>query len=876
MATGAPEFQGALVRLADALSSEARKVTKALARLDQADAMRYATDAYPEIASPFLASAGDFAATWYEDQPTTSDTAFYATPADLPAVEQLGANARWALTQHDPAGALDGSARRQLFNQARETVLNNAEEEPGTKWIRHARSGACGFCRMLATRALTEGHGGAPGLYNTEATASMTPHRKFEVGHDRCRCIIIPLRPGAEYVVPDYLPQWLSDYYLVSRDADDRLLNPQVIADRMEAIGRERGDYGDKMHHKPPGPDIVDLDQSAITSARHLTERNAARADELVRPVAERVKAAKDVAEQADAVVSKASAIAGRVKTVVDVADTLLGDGYPAIRAVKKLVDETDKALVSAKQVTGHAATVTRVAERTLRDTTAIAHGAKQLVDDVSDVLDEAEAIARDAKKLAENTRQAIADVRGAGGLRERANLAVEAAIALRAEGEALVERARGTIDAATDVVEAVGEIPNKLRAPIRDLESLARHVQGVAQDAQKAGEDAGIVVRTVRALVDMLRDGRRADTTEVDEQGAPIRVQSERVTAPADAIEAPARQLALNRAPVRLAIEGPSKVVAGASEIDAPPPDAGAIAEWLDAEDEHRAAVEYWRRVDDENLHSLPPLQRIPEPENLELRPAETVEQSAEPLDGEDEGVADVQADDHQGETPLNRAVRELEEAIAGGDDDAIDRAIAVVDAEEAAEAKAVERRAKGAERRQAAADAEAERMSAAIEAGDDPVQAEADMLMGRPAQVRKVRELAAKFGDEDHARSTVYNATVERIRRRDFMAQARAEGHTGKGFDDLVDSVFARRVDEIYIDAENATRGQLVTRAYVSKFDPKRFWYVNDATARKYMSDELAEWFDANGRITRPVFRQMILDGQTHVRYLGEDYLR
>lgn len=70
MATGAPEFQGALVRLADALAREAKKVSTALARLDQAD-------------------------------------------------------------------ALDGSARRQLFNQARETVLNNAEEEPGTKWIRH-------------------------------------------------------------------------------------------------------------------------------------------------------------------------------------------------------------------------------------------------------------------------------------------------------------------------------------------------------------------------------------------------------------------------------------------------------------------------------------------------------------------------------------------------------------------------------------------------------------------------------------------------------------------------------------------------------------------------------------------------------------------
>lgn len=937
MATAAPEFQGALVRLADALAGEARKISKALARLDQRDAMRYATDAYPEIASPFLAASSDFAATWYEDQPTTNDATFYATPADLPAVEQLGANARWSLTQQDPAGALEGSARRQTFNQARETILNNAEQEPGTRWIRHARSGACGFCRMLATRALTEGHGGAPGLYLSEATATRNTHTKFEVGHDRCRCIIIPLRPGATYVPPDYLPQWLDDYYAVSRGPDDRLLNPQVIADRMEAIGRERGDYGDKMHHRGAvQEDVVNLDQSALVSARHLTERNAARADELVAPARDVVKQAKDVAVRADNVVSKAATVAGVVKNVVDFADAMLGDRYPALRVVKRLIDDTERALGSAAAVTGKVATVTRVAERTVRDTAGIAHGAKQIVDDVQHLFDEVQAIADDARALAGAGRKAVDDRGGSGGLWERANRATEEALRIHTDATALVDRARAGVESAQNLVGAVQEVPSKLTAPLRDVRSLANHVQDVAGAAQMAGADARVAAATVRQIMEAINQREHGNQDQ-----APIKVQSERLDKqgelgqqPLDVEEValPERQLAIQRAPAQLAIEArqptgddmavvedlrrtegdlpPAEILEPRpAETQAPDPIAAGIApDLIDVEvqdqpagatigDQLRAKLAEAERIRDTpddrksaqgrgRAATAKRQQRIyfnkaqVEQAQAELDAAiadGTADQPAEqpkPKRAKSRPLADVEAERRAaGDAAIQKSIDDFEAAVASGDDDAIDFAADHMDAVENAEnarraavdaqlAKVAEKHARQRARREAAA--EAEQRAIYDEIGD---------LVGDDASIDEYHQaeatvIARRTGKDPHQ-------VLESIRKREFMRTAEVSGN---GFDDTLKGVFRYEVHKAYMLAEEETRGSMLSRAgTAAKFDPVNLWYCTDAQVKKYASEEMRIWFDANGRITLPVMRAMILDGDDNFRrrtVLTEDF--
>jgi len=240
-------------------------------------------------------------------------------------------------------------------------------------------------------------------------------------------------------------------------------------------------------------------------------------------------------------------------------------------------------------------------------------------------------------------------------------------------------------------------------------------------------------------------------------------------------------------------------------------------VARWLDAEDEHRHRVEYWRRVDAEDLHRIPPSERV-EPELPQVV-----------------------------ESPVDRAARELEEAIATGDDDRIGAAADALERAENAERKA----AQAAERKARKANEQADEIVGLIEQGWEPAEAE----------------------------SHITGKSVESIRRRDFITQARTEGHTGAGFDDLISSVHNERVNEMYLAAESATNGYMVKRAYELKVSPKMLWSVNDATARKWMSDEMAAWFDENGRLTRPILRQMVLDGSYSIgRFTsqGQDYLQ
>lgn len=385
--------------------------------------------------------------------------------------------------------------------------------------------------------------------------------------------------------------------------------------------------------------------------------------------------------------------------------------------------------------------------------------------------------------------------------------------------------------------------------------------------DYQAARDDGARTAGEIAAAMDKAVGGRGSMLAA---DGIPSAVEQ------GAQIEAPERQLALNRAPERLAIEAPRQpkmLTAGPSASVAPPGRSRAVAEWLDAEDAHRAAVEYWRRVDADDLHSVPAAQAIADPAPLRL-PAV----AEQPIDipGDPSPVADVQAAERAGGTPFDRAFRDFEAALASGDETRIETAAAAMDRAERAE-KLVERRAA---QRAAIVDDEQNRILAAVEAGDDPVHAEADVLLGRSSQQRKIRDMVTSgLYDKTSATSTVYGQIVERIYRRDFMVQARADGHAGKGFDDLLDSVFQRRVDEIYVEAENATRGHMIKPRYQLAFPPKRLWYVNDDTARKYMSEEMAAWFDQNGRITKPVMRQMILDGSTSFdRYtaMRADYLQ
>ncbi|MEN4419777.1 hypothetical protein VXD82_02005 [Mycobacteroides chelonae] len=227
-----PEFRQLLTGLADEVGSKIERLGAGVGQLDRRELLAFVSDAYPELITPYISASADITATWYEDQPTKAGAAlFYARPAELPSVEQLAASGRWAMGESDPTKALQGTAKRSIFRSSRNTVVVNARAEQ-VRWVRHARPGACGFCRMLATRSAAVGNSS----YLTEGTARAASKSHIAQGHDFCTCLIIPDRDSA-YELPDYTHQWAADYESARNEGARSLAQ---IAQAMERIGNER------------------------------------------------------------------------------------------------------------------------------------------------------------------------------------------------------------------------------------------------------------------------------------------------------------------------------------------------------------------------------------------------------------------------------------------------------------------------------------------------------------------------------------------------------------------------------------------------------------------------------------------------------------
>jgi hypothetical protein len=134
----------------------------------------------------------------------------------------------------------------------------------------------------------------------------------------------------------------------------------------------------------------------------------------------------------------------------------------------------------------------------------------------------------------------------------------------------------------------------------------------------------------------------------------------------------------------------------------------------------------------------------------------------------------------------------------------------------------------------------------------------------------------------NEENAVAEVFGKSVERQRRDRVITDLRAEGYSGKGFDELTRKAFRDEVYQRYLAAEGATRGHMLTaEAQRAGVNPHTLFSGNEATARKYASDELKEWWDNHGRVT---YDQWVADllGDTQAardarfRTGGEDFLR
>lgn len=256
MALAVSEFQLTLVRLAADLGIKIDRLLAGMSRLTKEEALAFITDAYPELATAYLAASGELSVQFYNEQPTTST--FEATSVDLLPNARLAASARWALLQGNPTQSLIGSAERAVMDQSRRAILENLSAEygstsnaPGTLWARHASANACPFCRLLATRgavfrsessATRVGGRGKAESTNFRADGSRKrggqakgirvrgEQKLGEKFHDRCHCVAIPIRPGGSYEPPAYVEQWERDYTAAVKAAS--------------AAGKTKGKYG--------------------------------------------------------------------------------------------------------------------------------------------------------------------------------------------------------------------------------------------------------------------------------------------------------------------------------------------------------------------------------------------------------------------------------------------------------------------------------------------------------------------------------------------------------------------------------------------------------------------------------------------------------
>lgn len=159
--------------------------------------------AFPEIASGYAGMAADLAADWYtEADPSLS---YVPTTAAPPDASMLTQSTQWALgADGDEAlNRMSGTMQRAVFNGARDTTLGNVKQEKGAKWARYASANACEFCRLMAIRGA---------VFLSQKSGSFK-------AHDKCHCVAVEVRPGANYEPPSYISDWDDQYTQARSDA---------------------------------------------------------------------------------------------------------------------------------------------------------------------------------------------------------------------------------------------------------------------------------------------------------------------------------------------------------------------------------------------------------------------------------------------------------------------------------------------------------------------------------------------------------------------------------------------------------------------------------------------------------------------------------
>lgn len=121
----------------------------------------------------------------------------------------------------------------------------------------------------------------------------------------------------------------------------------------------------------------------------------------------------------------------------------------------------------------------------------------------------------------------------------------------------------------------------------------------------------------------------------------------------------------------------------------------------------------------------------------------------------------------------------------------------------------------------------------------------------------------LIAKGVDDETATEQAYGITVDRQRRAAAIAMLRAQGHEGRGLDELVRSAYREHAYGEWLRAEAATNGHMLSkRGFARGIDPRSLWFGRASVASANASEELRAWWDINGRTTPAEFKAELLN--------------
>lgn len=224
-------------------------------------------DILPLLVATYGTAAGTIAADWYDElrDEAGAGKRFTAIPAELPDRDRLDALARWGVSpmfaaEPDVTKALSmtaGGLQRIVANAHRDTISGSVAQDPViTGYRRHARSGACVFCAMLATRTVT---------YNSKASAEKVIGRGTELTvsnqsrgrraegvksrgkralgekyHDYCKCVAEPV--WSNEPEPAYVGEWRDAYdtafkRTIEKHAGESNYTPHVLSEMRQILG---------------------------------------------------------------------------------------------------------------------------------------------------------------------------------------------------------------------------------------------------------------------------------------------------------------------------------------------------------------------------------------------------------------------------------------------------------------------------------------------------------------------------------------------------------------------------------------------------------------------------------------------------------------